>query len=281
MTDDHVVISYVVSGEDAVAVDGVGVDVPDADGVPVVILHGLAGSGREFSPTAHALAPRRVIRIDQRGHGCSTRVPDDVSRAAFVADVVRVIEAEASGPVDLVGQSMGAHTAMLVAAARGDLVRRLVLLEGDQGGGSPEEHEALGAFFRSWPVPFADRDDALRMLGDGPLARAWADDLERRADGLYPRFDADVMVRVIRAVAEPRWAEWRSVTAPTLVVYADGGMFTAAQQAAFVERRGSTDSAGVRRADLVGASHDAHLDAFDQWIAVLRDFLAEPGVPLP
>lgn len=234
----------------------------------VVILHGLAGSGREFIPTAHALAPRRVLLIDQRGHGLSTRMPAEVSRAAFVNDVARVIEAEGAQPVDLIGQSMGAHTALLVAAAHPDLVNRLVLLEGNEGGGSAEEHAALGDYFRSWETPFSSREEARELLGGGPLARAWAADLEEREDGLYPRFAADVMVRAISEVAVPRWSEWESITAPTLVVYAGGGMFTEGQKAEFVAR-----GKNAKRADLAGATHDAHLDAFDQWCAALRGFL--------
>ena len=242
----------------------------------VVILHGLAGSGREFIPTAHALAPRRVLLIDQRGHGLSTRMPAEVSRAAFVNDVARVVEAEGAQPVDLIGQSMGAHTAMLVAAAHPDLVNRLVLLEGNEGGGSAEEHAALGDYFRSWETPFSSREEARELLGGGPLAPAWAADLEEREDGLYPRFAADVMVRAISEVAVPRWSEWESITAPTLVVYADGGMFTEGQKAEFVAR-----GKNAKRADLAGATHDAHLDAFDQWCAALRGFLiARRGIPL-
>lgn len=234
----------------------------------VVILHGLAGSGREFIPTARALAPRRVILIDQRGHGFSTRTPSDMSRAAFVNDVARVVEAEGAQPVDLVGQSMGAHTAMLVAATCPNLVRRLVLLEGNEGGGPPEDHAALGDYFRSWETPFAGREEARELLGGGPLAQAWAADLEEREDGLYPRFDADVMVRAISDVAVPRWSEWESITAPTLVVYADGGMFTEEQKVEFVSR-----GKNARRVDLTGGSHDAHLDAFEQWSGELRGFL--------
>lgn len=240
----------------------------------VVIVHGLAGSGREFLPTAHALAGRKVVLIDQRGHGHSTRVPADTSRAAFVNDIVRVIEAEELGSVDLVGQSMGAHTAMLVAATRSDLVRRLVLLEGDEGdeggegGISADGPDAIGEFFRSWPVPFATREEARAALGDGPLAEAWVTDLEEREDGFHPRFDPEVMVSIITAVATPRWAEWESVTAPTLVVYADHGMFTEAQKTKFVGR-----GRNAARVDLTDASHDAHLDAFEQWIRELTTFL--------
>ncbi|WP_155856129.1 alpha/beta fold hydrolase [Cellulomonas sp. URHD0024] len=234
----------------------------------VVILHGLAGSSRELVPTAEALSGRRVILVDQRGHGLSTRVPADTSRAAFVGDVVRVIESESSGPVDVVGQSMGAHTAMLVAAARPDLVRRLVLLECNEGGGSADESADLGEYFRSWKVPFAGRDEARAALGDGPLAQAWVADLDERPDGLHPRFDPDVMVASIRDVAVPRWEEWASVVAPTLVVYADGGMFSEEAKARFVAH-----GRDATRVDLVGASHDAHLDAFEQWAAALTDFV--------
>ncbi len=241
----------------------------DGEGPPVVIVHGLAGSGREFEATARALTGRRVVLIDQRGHGHSTRHPLDTSRAAFVSDVASVIAAESTVPVDLVGQSLGAHTAMLLAASRSFLVRRLVLLECDAGGIGPGEADALGEFFRSWRIPFPDRSAAVAALGEGQLATAWIADLEERPDGLLPRFAPAVMVDAIRANAAPRWREWERVTAPTLAVYGENGMFSEDQKAEFVQR-----GVNVQRVDLAHASHDAHLDAFDQWIAVLREFLA-------
>lgn len=234
----------------------------------VVILHGLAGSGCEFLPTAQALAGRKVVLVDQRGHGLSTRLPADTSREAFVSDVVAVIDREASMPVHLIGHSMGAHTAMLAAAARPDLVYTLVLLEGGEGSGTPQQHAELRDYFRSWPAPFADRAAASDFLGHGPLPRAWIDDLEEREDGLHPRFDANVMFAAISPVARPRWEEWSRVQAPTLVVYAGGGMFTEDQKARFVSR-----GRDVRRVDIPNASHDAHLDAFEPWIAAVTGFL--------
>lgn len=236
-------------------------------GPAVVILHGLAGSAREFFPTADVLPEFRTVLVDLRGHGASTRCPGDLSREAFVADVVRVIEA-VGPPVALVGQSMGGHTAMLVAAARPDLVSRLVLLEADAGGVGDGDHAAMGQYFRSWPVPFPSRQAAREYLGEGPLAQAWADDLEERGGCFWPRFDAGVMMEAISAVADPRWAEWESVAAPTLVLYGENGMFPDASKDEFV-RRGQH----VTRADLAGASHDAHLDSFAAWITALRSFL--------
>ena len=245
-----------------------GFEMGPADGAPVVILHGLAGSAREFFATARALPEFRTIVVDLRGHGRSTTRPGDLSREAFVADVVRVIESVVSAPVTLIGQSLGGHTAMLVAAARPDLVSRLVLLESGAGGGGGQDHEHLGEYFRSWPLPFASRTTAREFLGDGPLARAWVADLEERADGLWTRFEADVMVAAINAVAAPRWDEWEGIAAPTLVVYGEHGMFPAEDKTEFCGR-----GRNVQRVDLAGASHDSHLDAFDPWMKALRQFM--------
>lgn len=243
-------------------------DLGPEDGPPVVILHGLSGSAPEFFETARALPQFRSILIDLRGHGRSTAQPGDLSREAFVADVVHAIEAVVTTPVTLVGQSMGGHTAMLVAAARPDLVSRLVLLESGAGGGSEAEYERLGDYFRSWPLPFPDKAAALAYLGDRPLGRAWVADLEERPDGLWPRFTADVMVSTMNAVIAPRWDEWESITAPTLVVYGENGLFTEQEKSEFTGR-----GHNVQRVDLAGGSHDSHLDAFESWIDALRAFL--------
>lgn len=243
------------------------------DGPPVVLLHGLAGSSRELLPTADALTDRfRVLLVDQRGHGRSTRRPADVSRSAYVGDAVAVIEQLVPGQrVRLVGQSMGAHTAFLTAAARPDLIDRLVMLEGHVAGDdSPEGAVKIGQYFASWPVPFADEAAARSFLGDGPLTDAWVNDLEPAPDGLRPRFDADIMQAAIAAVQEDRWAEWENLTVPTLAVFAEHGLFTAEQKDELIRRR-----PGTRRADLSAASHDAHLDAFESWIGVLRGYLSE------
>lgn len=254
--------------------DGVSLAVTEAggSGPAVLLLHGLAGSARELMPTAAALTDRhRVLLLDQRGHGLSTRRPDDLSRDAFVADAVAVIERLAPGErVALVGQSMGAHTAFLAASRRPDLVSRLVMLEGHPAGSAdPQEAADLGAFFASWPTPFADAAAARAFLGDSPLTEAWVADLEETPSGLRPRFDADVMQAGVAAVHESRWAEWESLAVPTTAVFADRGMFSAEQQAELAARR-----PGTRILPLPDGSHDAHLDAFAAWVCALREALA-------
>ncbi|MGX6604090.1 alpha/beta fold hydrolase [Micromonosporaceae bacterium Da 78-11] len=232
----------------------------------VVLLHGLAGSAAEMAPLATALGSDgyRVVAVDQRGHGHSTRRPDDLSRAAYVADVVAFLDE----PAWLVGQSMGAQTAMLVAAGRPDLVRGLVMIEGGVGGSTDDYPTRLGKWFAGWPVPFADEAAALGFLGDTAIGRAWTADLERRPDGLWPRFDAEVMETAIRGVAETaRWAQWAAVTAPTLVMHgAEGNQDP-------TEVRRMLTMPGVRHVVVADAGHDVHLDQPTVTYELIRDFL--------
>ncbi|MGF6821695.1 pimeloyl-ACP methyl ester carboxylesterase [Microbacterium sp. ZKA21] len=242
------------------------------DGPPLLLLHGLAGSSRELTPTAAALADAfRVLLMDQRGHGGSTRRPENLSREAHVADVVHVLESLVPGQrCVLVGQSMGAHTAFLVAAERPDLVDRLVMLEGHAAGDDdPKSAADLGRFFAGWPA-FRDEAEAREFLGSDAIVDAWIADLEATPSGPRPRFDADIMERTLRAVHVSRWQEWERLEVPTLAVFAAHGMFTTASKAELLGRR-----PGTRRIDLGGGSHDAHLDAFDEWIAVIRAWLID------
>lgn len=97
---------------------------------------------------------------------------------------------------------------------------------------------------------------------------AWVADLEATERGLIPRFDADIMQRTLEAVHESRWSEWERLQVPTLAVFASRGMFSALDKDELVRRRPPTV-----RIDLGGGSHDAHLDAFDEWIDVLGRWL--------
>jgi pimeloyl-ACP methyl ester carboxylesterase len=254
--------------------DGTNLAVTDhgGSGTPILILHGLAGSGREMERTARALNPHRVLTLDSRGHGESTRRPTSVSRQAHINDVVCVIESVVGSPVILIGQSMGGNTALLVAAARPDLVDRLVLLEAGVGGdGTKESRERMRNFFESWPRPFADRLRAEDFLGHSAIAQAWIADLEERGDGLWPRFDADVRVVTIAHVdAIDRWDEWSAFRALALVVFGKDGMFSELDKDALVA--GAHD---ISRVDLNAGSHDAHLDALPSWFDALNEFLGK------
>ncbi|MGH2963715.1 MAG: alpha/beta fold hydrolase [Solirubrobacterales bacterium] len=241
------------------------------DGPPVLFLHGLAGHAGEWAETAQWLTGRaRVVALDARGHGGSERNPADVSQRAHVDDVAFVIEQLALGPVVLVGQSLGGLTAFLVAAEHPGLVRGLVV-----GEASPERDEEAAVeeaehYLASWPVPFASREAAVAFFG-GPSLRAesWADGLESREDGLWPRFEVAVMSRTLRAAASrSHWTEWDSIQCPALVVRAERGAIAAGEAGAMVARL-----PGARLVELSGAGHDLHLDRPQEWRTAISEFL--------
>src|SRR5689334_10962810 len=91
-----------------------------------VLAHGLAGHAGEWDGTAAWLGrTHRVVAPDARGHGRSGRRTGGVSRTACVDDLAHWIELLGVAPAVVIGQSLGGHTAFLLAARRPELVRAL------------------------------------------------------------------------------------------------------------------------------------------------------------
>jgi pimeloyl-ACP methyl ester carboxylesterase len=175
--------------------------------------------------------------------------------------------------VILVGQSLGGHTAMLTAAAHPELVRALVLVEAGPGGPNPGVPADIGAWLDSWPVPFASPEAAAVFLGGGPVGRGWAEGLERRDDGWWPRFDRDVMVASLRENAERSfWEEWDALRCPTLVVLAEKGFIAPEEAQEMCRRQPRAVAVGVP-----GTGHDLHLERPDALRHLMTGFLDALG----
>jgi pimeloyl-ACP methyl ester carboxylesterase len=166
---------------------------------------------------------------------------------------------------------MGAHTALLTAGARPDLVARLTLLECHPGGDAPDTARLLGEYFASWPVPFPTVEAARAFFDGHELTETWIADLAHTPEGLVPRFASDTMEATMVGLQEPRWPEWEGLAVPTLAVFAEHGLFTDCQKQELIDRRPVT-----RRADLRDVPHDAHLDPRGRWIPVLEEWLTRP-----
>jgi pimeloyl-ACP methyl ester carboxylesterase len=239
-------------------------------GLPVVLIHGLAGHAGEWDETARRLSPRyRVVVPDQRGQGASERYPEDVSRAAHLADVGAAAAQLTLGRPVLLGQSLGGHTAMLAAAAHPERVRGLVLIEAGPGAMRPEDSAEVRDWLDSWPVPFASREAAAAFFGGGSAGEGWAAGLEHRDGAWWPRFDRDVMVRTLaESTGRSWWEEWERVTCPILLVLAQSSMLTPRSVDEMLRRRPATVTVSIP-----GADHDLHLEEPEALHAVLSDFL--------
>ncbi|MCX7558888.1 alpha/beta fold hydrolase [Sulfitobacter sp. F26204] len=101
---------------------------PAPDTPPLIIAHGLYGSGRNWGVIAKRLSDtRRVLTPDLRNHGTSPRektqsYPD---MAADLAELITYV----GGPVDLCGHSMGGKAAMALALTQPHLIRKLIVAD--------------------------------------------------------------------------------------------------------------------------------------------------------
>jgi pimeloyl-ACP methyl ester carboxylesterase len=99
-----------------------------ADRPPLIIAHGLYGSGRNWGVLAKRLSDtRHVITPDMRNHGQSPFEPTQ-SYDDMANDLAELI-AQIGGPVDLCGHSMGGKAAMVLALRHPELLRRLIVAD--------------------------------------------------------------------------------------------------------------------------------------------------------
>ena len=96
-------------------------------GPPVVLMHGLFGSGRNFGAVQRAFAPRfRVIALDMRNHGDSPHGAD-MRYATQAEDVRETLAALRVEQAAMIGHSMGGKAAMALALLHPEAVARLMV----------------------------------------------------------------------------------------------------------------------------------------------------------
>jgi pimeloyl-ACP methyl ester carboxylesterase len=96
---------------------------------PLVLLHGLFGSARNFGAVQRAFAARRrTIALDLRNHGSSPHDPD-TRYASVAADVLLTLDRMSALPAMLLGHSMGGKAAMRAALMQPDMVARLIVAD--------------------------------------------------------------------------------------------------------------------------------------------------------
>ena len=102
----------------------------DPSAEPMVFLHGVLLYADPYDMIAEQISDtgRRVIVLDQRGHG-QTEHSDDYSWQSCEKDLERFWDALNLGTVDVIAHSWGVENACHLAAMRPDAVKRLVLVE--------------------------------------------------------------------------------------------------------------------------------------------------------
>lgn len=159
----------------------------------VVFLHGLFGRGRNFTRIAAGLEPEaQSLMLDLPNHGRSewTERFDYAQMADLVATHLREGFA-ASGPVDVVGHSMGGKVAMVLALRHPGLVRRLVVVDISpvSSGASRGEFQHLLGSLTALDLPALQRrsdvDEALATAVPNTTVRSFLLQNLKHRDGVF------------------------------------------------------------------------------------------------
>lgn len=242
-------------------------------GPPLVILHGLFGSKRNWATVAHRLASdRRVIVPDLRNHGESPWHSRH-DYPALADDVAALIEQRIGSPAAVVGHSMGGKAAMVLALNRPDLVSRLAVVDiaPVRSTGTPIDYvramqavplaadtkrldvkEALAAVI---PDPMIRGFLALNLVS-GPTGLAWAVNL----DALEAHFP-DIL-------GFPEIPAGRDFSGPTLFLVGGRSPYVQPEHRPEIERLFPAATIEV----IEGAGHWVHADAADAFVAAIDRF---------
>jgi 3-oxoadipate enol-lactonase len=241
-------------------------------GSPVVALHGLGSSAREWDLVAPRLAARHhMIVPDLRGHGQSERPRGRYRVSRFALDVSALCDRVSPDGAHMMGLSMGGMVAFELAVTRPDLVRSLIVVNSgpDMVPRTPQVASAL-----------ARRLVLSHVLGPRGMARLLA-------PRLFPRPDqAELRERFRQAIAANDPGAYRRATrglmgwsvldrlheidCPVLVIGSERDYTPVSFKAAYTRRMRN-----ARLVELSGSGHAANLDQPARLAEVVSAFLAE------
>lgn len=237
------------------------------DGAPgVLALHPLALSGAVWNGAGDGAAARLgLIGLDARGHGDSPWDGKSFTVEDMADDAAAVIEATASGPVGVIGLSMGGSTALVLAARHPELVSRVVIADGSACYG-PDRVEVWAERARS--AEFKPRTEQLEFQRDrwfGTAFRAAHPETVSRVCDLFLRTSGAAHAAACRALGGLDAADQLGrISAPALVVVGSEDYATPPAMARAI-------AAGIPGAELMvlaGARHMSLVERPSAWARI-------------
>jgi pimeloyl-ACP methyl ester carboxylesterase len=235
------------------------------DAPPIVLLHGLASNARWWVLVGPMLARgRRVVALDQRGHGESDAPDAGYDFASVVGDLAAFVDELGVELPLVVGHSWGGNVALEYAATHPDAISGAVLVDG----GFMEPQARPGATWERTEVELAP-PDLTHMTPEQLVAGAkqwelgaiWSDEIESALLGNFavaedgtirPHLSRANHMQVVRALWDQRPSQlYGQVRCPVLFVLAEragGGRtrdFMEMKRAAIARAEGSLESCRV------------------------------------
>ena len=255
---------------------------------PLLLLHGLSSNAHYWDRLAAHLVDRRLVALDQRGHGLTGRLPHMPALPAgfaideLIADAAFLVERLDLGRPVVAGHSWGATIALELVARYPQLASALVFIDGPIQSASNlfSWEEAQGFMQPSLPrySSFAQAIDDSRHDFDG----AWADDLEpfvmsrlvQDGSSFVLTLTSEIRLELLRGLYDsPVDQLWAQLESPALALLARGGP---APMTAWRERgaRGLALSVPQVRVVWFDTPHDIPIFAPEAVAAEIRTLVA-------
>lgn len=267
-------------------VDGVTVaylDVGGRSGTPVVLIHGYTDSARDWAPLEPLLAPHfRLIIVDLRGHGASSKPDCCYTRFDFAHDVKLLLDSLHIARADIVGHSLGSLVAQTYAELYPAATRRLILISstGTSFGDAAPSSGPPTATLPLW------LEDVQRLEDPIDPDSAFMKDWWRQSMTINPAFfsleqrrdAAAIPARVWQAIADQSLVgvdlQWMlpRIQASTLLIW--GGRDTLASSAGRMALRRGLAHAETRTFESLG--HDLFWENPAAVAAAITGFLSTP-----
>lgn len=240
------------------------------EGLPAIFVHAIGCDHAMWDGVLAALAGRRLIRVDLRGHGASPVPAGPYTLEGLAGDVAALLDRLGIERADWVGLSLGGMVGQAFALGHAGRLRRLVIAHSTSGYG-PEGRELWEARAR------AVEEGGMASIVDMAMARYFSEAFRathpQAVDRTRQRFlatDPRGYVGCCHAIAALSFTErLGGIACPTLVIAGGADVATTPQMSAAMAER----IPDARLEVIEGVAHLGAVEAPDRFGALVRRFL--------
>lgn len=244
-------------------------------GPPLLILHGLFGSGTNWRSIARTLGEEHEVLVpDARNHGASPHA-GEMDYPTLAGDALAFMDQHELRQVDLIGHSMGGKTAMCLALAHPERIRRLMVVD-IAPAVSGSDHGPLIERLRGLPVERMQRrseaDEALAgHIPEAGLRAFLLQNLASRDGHLEWRIDLAAIARALPSLLDfPDPGPGRRFRAATLFLRGEHSDYISDEHLPIIR----TLFPRARVETLAGAGHWLHAEKPSEFVVRARAFLS-------
>lgn len=244
-------------------------------GRPLVILHGLFGSARNWAAVGRALADSYELHVlDARNHGASPH-SDSMTYQEMAGDLRESMTAEGLKGAAVMGHSMGGKIAMTLALQEPDMIGALIVADIAPVAYRPHHGELIKAMQETDLAGLTRRAEAEQRLAervaDAPTRAFLTSDLVRVDGGLAWPFNLDAIDAGLEDLSA--FPEFNGARYDGPALFLTGGRSDYVKPAYHDTIRRLFPAA--RMATIPDAGHWLHAERRDAFVAEVRKFLEE------